>query len=778
MTIIDIKEKIIIQGIVQGVGFRPFVWQIAQLYKLTGNVSNNGDGVIINVQGTKKSIDRFIEQLQKEKPPLSRIDTIIRHKLKSPIIPNNSFEIISSQYSEANTGIMADAATCNECLEEIFSPSNRRYTYPFTNCTHCGPRLSIINGIPYDRKQTSMAKFPMCEECLHEYQSPDNRRFHAQPNACSHCGPHYWITDSLGKIKQSSKVIDTVVQYLEHGKIVAIKGIGSFHLAVLATNKQSIAKLRTLKNRPCKPFALMARDTTVIERYCTVTEQDTKLLKSSAAPIVLMDKKSTCNLPENIAFSTSLLGFMLPYSPLHHLLLTRLSAPIILTSANISHEPPCIKNKEALEKLSKITDYFLLHNRDIENRVDDSIVRISANIPQILRRARGYAPQSILLPKGFEKAPDILALGGDLKNTFCLLKNGQAFISQHMGDLENYATYNDYQHNLTLYKKLFQHQSKHIVVDMHPEYISNKKGEELAQDFDVSLHKVQHHHAHIASCLADNNYELNHDDVLGVVLDGLGFGNDNKFWGGEFIQVNYKTYTRLAYFKPIALLGGNLAMRQPWRNLYAHIYSCIGWQNILLHYSSLKVVAALKKKPLETMEAMIIKQVNSPLASSAGRLFDAVAAAVGICFEQIQYEGQAAIELEAKITPKAWLAAQDNFYTFRLEQGIVDPTPMWEELLNDLLNSVSVEDISARFHQGLAIAIQRQVGILNNTINTIVLSGGVFQNKTLLEAVKKGLEKQKLNVLIHQRIPTNDGGISLGQAVIVAANILETDKCV
>ncbi len=732
------------------------------------------------MQGAPHNIDDFVERLQKNKPKLARIDKITRKVITSPVMLETPFEIKASIHSQANTGVMADAATCDACLSDIFSPKNRRYRYPFTNCTHCGPRLSIIRGIPYDREQTSMAKFSMCKLCQQEYDDVFNRRFHAQPNACPECGPQYWLTDHKGKKVEVDDILSTTAAYLQAGKIVAIKGIGSFHLAVLASHSDAVSRLRALKKRPSKPLALMAENISMIKSFCTVSSQEQSLLQSVAAPIVLLNKKTPCTLPENIAPKQKVLGFMLPYSPLHHLLLDLIAEPIVLTSANISQEPPCIRNEEALEKLTQIADYFLLHNRDIENRIDDSIVRIIGGKTQLIRRARGYAPQSIILPEGFETASNILALGGELKNTFCLIKKGQAIISQHMGDLENYATYCDFQHNLFLYEKLFQHSIKHLVADAHPEYISNKVGQEMAEKHQLTLVKVQHHHAHVASCLAENNYGLNKADVLAVVLDGLGFGDDDTLWGGEFLLANYEKYTRLASLKPVALLGASKAMREPWRNLYAHLQACMLRDSVFHQYQSLDIIKKLTQKPLKTMDAMLMKNINTPIASSAGRLFDAVAAALDICFDHIEYEGQAAIALEAEITAEVWDDAAHSAYPFTLESNIIDPCSMWEALFKDLASNTPAAIISTRFHKGLSLAIVQQLCILakDKKLKTVVLSGGVFQNKTLLEAVKNNLEKQGFCVLTHHNIPANDGGLSLGQAIVAAAKIMRKNTCV
>lgn len=801
-TPIHHAELIRVRGIVQGVGFRPFVWKTAQQFGLVGCVSNDGDGVLIEVQGKLFSISAFTDALSKDIPVLARIDSIerVRVEYSNGIVINtaSSFTITESTHSNANTGITADAATCDDCLADIFGESNHRHCYPFTNCTHCGPRLSIIRGIPYDRAQTSMDEFEMCSSCFREYSLPEDRRFHAQPNACPECGPKIWLEDSAGKIvstSDKSKALNNIPiiktrLLIREGAVIAIKGIGGIHLAVDACSNHAVQTLRKRKQRPQKPFALMMKDMAMIESYCEVNDKERSLLTSAAAPIVLLCEKQTENglsndLARSVAPNQKTLGVMLPYSPLHHLLLHALNKPIVLTSANATYEPQCIDNDHAHETLGDIADYFLFHNRKIENRVDDSVVRLMAGKPQFYRRARGYAPESLPLPKGFEKADNILAMGGELKNTFCLIKNGQAILSQHMGDLENYKTYEDYRHNLALYENLFQHKSEHIAIDVHPEYISNKAGHEIADERSITLHSIQHHHAHITSCLADNQYPLDGDAVLGIALDGLGYGDSlNPLWGGEFLLADYQQSKRLAHFTPVPLLGGSVAMKQPWRNTYAHLQTCLndgkGWRWVAETYPDLDLIKNLSNKPLTTFDAMMDKDMNCPKASSVGRLFDAVAAAVGICFDEIQYEGQAAVELENCIDKQAWHEAETSAYPFDTTVQL-NPEPMWEALLHDLFVETSASLISARFHKGLSNAIQEIAGKLSqqNKFKSIALTGGVFQNKTLFEDVKQGLEAKGFNVLVHHHVPANDGGLALGQAVITAARILskEEDLC-
>lgn len=786
-----------VKGTVQGVGFRPTVFTLANQLGISGKVINDGDGVLIEAFAPKATLEAFIQAIREKSPPLARIESItykeITYKeledtcvIATRTIPT-SFAIDMSKSSTVATNIAADAATCQACLSEIFCQSNRRYRYPFTNCTHCGPRLSIIKAIPYDRAMTSMAAFPMCPDCESEYQNPKDRRFHAQPNACRVCGPKVWLEDKWG-IEHASEheaidAIEAAANLLIRGEIVAIKGIGGFHLACAATNDKAVATLRQRKKRFEKPFALMARDLDLIKRYCLVSAAEESLLKSHEAPIVLLEQKKVVTrekLSDAVAPKQTTLGFMLPYSPLHHLLLQNLNIPIVLTSGNLSEEPQCTDNDEAKEYLAQIADFFLLHDRAIVNRLDDSVVRAAKdNSFEVLRRARGYAPTPIKLPPGFESAPEVLALGAELKNTFCLLQDNRAIMSQHMGDLEEAKTYSDYQKNLELYQNCFRFKAMRIAIDYHPEYLSSKLGRNLLAEIDP----VQHHHAHIASCLADNGWPLEAGPVIGVALDGLGYGLDDSYWGGEFLLADYGSFERIATFRPVALLGGAKAMREPWRNAYAHIVTAIGWQNYFEQYAELELTKYFQTKPLATYDAMLKSKQNAPLASSCGRLFDAVAAAIGVCRAEMSYEGQAAIELEALVSSNALEEGEDQqAYPFVIENlgkklPYIDSKSMWQALLSDLRLGTAPPVMATRFHQGLAKVIIAMVEQLSsghdNGLSTVALSGGVFQNRILLELVKSDLTKKSYRVLTHKQVPTNDGGISLGQAVISAAGQIE-----
>ncbi len=779
-----IAEEIRIYGIVQGVGFRPTVYRLALDCGLLGEVCNDGEGVLIRVLGDRNSIDTFVHRLKTEPPPLAKIESISR----SPYTGDRTFSkfsIILSKSNKIRTKIAPDAATCPACKQDIFDPLSRFYRYPFTNCTHCGPRLSIIKKLPYDRQNTSMAGFKFCGDCQEDYKDPLNRRFHAQPTACHICGPQVTLERADGKPVTAHMFsmldeVDAVCTLLQRGQIVAIKGLGGFHLACDATNEEIVQKLRLRKRRPDKPLALMARDINIIENYCIVTPEERELLESSAAPIVLLRREKSLKdgIAASVAPHQNYLGFMLPYTPLHHLALRRLEIPIVLTSANFSDDPQCIDNGEVKRKLSNVADYFIFHNREIVNRVDDSVVRISNNRLQILRRARGYAPAPINLPPDFLDKPAILAMGSELKNTFCLLREGQAILSQHIGDLENALAAEAYQKTLNLYLGLLEHQPSAIAVDLHPEYLSTKLGKEIAESNNIPIYSIQHHHAHIAACMAENGLSINTKPVLGIALDGLGYGEDGTIWGGEFLLADYRSFKRLGTFKPVEMIGGEQAIYQPWRNTYAHLKAAFG-EDLSTKVMGLRLGEFLVQQPLKLLDQLITKQINSPLASSCGRLFDAVAGAIGICRESCSYEGQAAITLEA-IAEDYLLNYSEEiepypFLVRKLECSLlsIEPRPMLEALLADLRQNIPVGMMAAKFHFGLGEAISILVDRLKTETNfhQVILTGGVFQNQLLLTQVCKHLTAKNLEVLTPSQVPANDGGLSLGQAVIAAAKL-------
>jgi hydrogenase maturation protein HypF len=783
MSGVLVAEQIRVQGLVQGVGFRPTVWRLAREHGLRGAVWNDSQGVEIHVCGEQAQIDRFCQQLTSHPPPLAKIDSLTRQPTDQ-LAQQDEFVITESRSGAVQTGVVADAATCDACRRDIADEENRRYRYPFTNCTHCGPRLTIVEGIPYDRANTSMRHFPMCEACEAEYRNPADRRFHAQPNACPVCGPGIWLTDPSGrKIAPSvpgEDEIEETQRRLAAGEIVAIKGIGGFHLACDATNDDVVARLRRRKGRYHKPFALMARDVGVVREYCHLDDDEERLLNSPAAPIVLLTRMPVAALAENVAPKQASLGFMLPYSPLHHLLLAGFKTPLVMTSGNRVEEPQCIDNREAAERLQPLADVFLLHDRAITNRVDDSVVRIMDGSPRILRRARGYAPKSLKLPEGFHQAPPLLAVGGELKNTFCLSRDGEAILSQHIGDLENLISYQDYLKNLQLYKQLFEHQPQQLVADLHPNYRSTRHAKDLAQALGLPLIRVQHHHAHIASVLADNGWPLQGGKVLGIALDGSGYGDDGTVWGGELMVADYLAYQRVGRLTPVPLPGATQAILQPWRNTFSQLSHSLGWQQVLARWGDLPAIDWLNRQPVAVLGRMIESGVNSPLSSSCGRLFDGVAALLDICRESISYEGQAAIELEALASSHC---RNDDLPPYELQISVedgncrLDSATLWPSLLEDLRSGVERGGIAWRFHLGLAQGLGEAAVKMarHHQLDSVALTGGVFQNKTLFELLSNRLREAGLSVLSQHQVPANDGGLALGQAAIGAARSLMSD---
>lgn len=779
-----------VRGLVQGVGFRPTVWRLARDCKLAGEVWNDAEGVMMRAWGAPSDLDRFLIRLKEEPPPLARIEAIECARFDEA--PSSvGFQIIASRTGTVRTSVGPDSAVCKDCLAEIHNPADRRYRYPFTNCTHCGPRLSIVRAVPYDRANTSMAEFKFCPACRAEYENPEDRRFHAQPVACPLCGPAVWLeqfgeSDAITTVLAEEDPILAAQKLLIDGAIVAIKGLGGFHLACDAGNEEAVARLRQRKRRYAKPFALMARDVDVIRRYCTLDEGSEALIASAAAPIVILPAAGPDRVASGVAPGQSTLGFMLPYTPLHHLLVTGLDRPVVMTSGNQAEEPQCTSNEEARQKLGPIADFGLFHDRGIVNRLDDSVARVMLGKPRLIRRARGYAPASIRLPEGFEVSPPLLAFGGELKSTFCMVKDGQAVLSQHLGDLEEAATFADYCKALSLYRSLFDHEPELLTVDMHPDYLSTKLGQERAGETECRMEAVQHHHAHIASCLAENGIPLDSRPVLGIALDGLGYGTDGTLWGGEFLLADYRHFERLARFPAVAMPGGAQAVRQPWRSAYAHLDAAIGWDRCRRDYASLDFMRFLDAKPLSTLRAMAENEINSPLSSSCGRLFDAVAAVIGTCREAASYEGQAAIELEALTDEGAFAEAEGYPIAIRRDGGLwrsselptFELSGMWQALLEDLVRHVSPGVIAARFHRGLAQAVVAMAGLLfereaAGLARTVALSGGSFQNRLLAEEVCRGLQGHGMQVLMHSQVPANDGGLSLGQAAIAAARSIE-----
>ena len=793
LTQTNTAAEIRVRGRVQGVGFRPTVWRHANDLGLDGDVHNDGDGVLIRVAGTGASIAALVDRIHTAPPPLAHIEAIEVREFVGRLPPG--FSIIDSASGCVRTEIAPDAALCAACAADIFDPFSRRFRYPFTTCTHCGPRLSIISGVPYDRAATTMAGFELCSACAAEYNDPADRRFHAETTACHACGPKAHLIRFDGRafsFEQHSMLddVDAALSLIQKGEIVAIKGLGGYHLACDATKQHAVERLRELKKRDAKPFALMARDSEVIRRYCTVDQQEAAALASPEAPIVLLTATGPQQLPEAIAPGVTTLGFMLPTTPLHALMLRRMDRPVVMTSGNISQEPQVITDEDAARRLAGIASYALIHNRDIANRMDDSVVRLAGGAIRMLRRARGYTPAPVRLPPGFETAPELLAFGGELKSTFCLVKDGSAILSQHQGDLEDAATFDDYAKNLALYGTLFDHKPAALVCDRHPEYLSSKLAHGRSKAEQLPLIEVQHHHAHVASCLAENGRSLDAPPVLGIALDGLGWGLNGEIWGGEFLLAGYQRFERLGTFKPVAMLGGAQAAREPWRNLYAHLLAEMGWTEFAMNFNELQVYRALDAKPRKILDAMARGGLNTPRASSCGRLFDAVAAAMGLCFERQSYEGEAAALLESIVDPNTLAHGDDALdYPFTIPRlkssGLpyIEPLSVWNAILGDLILKTPAGVMAARFHRGLARAIAtmakklaRRDTIEGAAFDTVALTGGCFQNRVLLEQTLRCLEVLGFTVLTHTRIPAGDGGLALGQAVIAAAHFIDANK--
>lgn len=786
--------EIRVRGRVQGVGFRPTVWRYARELGLSGEVLNDANGVLIRVAGSEVAIAQLIDRMEREPPPLAHIDNIALYSYAGEL--PREFIIADSISGGAHTQVAPDAAVCLACAEEVTSPFGRRYRYPFTNCTHCGPRLSIVSGIPYDRAQTTMAPFTMCPDCRAEYENPADRRFHAEAIACHVCGPKAKLMRFDGRafgFDQFSMMddVDAACGLMKNGEIIAIKGLGGYQLACDASKPDVLARLRQLKKRDAKPFAMMARDIDVIRRYCSVNAEEEQLLQSSIAPIVLLRADGPECLPDAIAPGLSTLGFMLPTTPMHLLILRRMNRPVVMTSGNLADEPQVIADDEASVRLSSIASYALMHDRTIANRMDDSVVRVMGARTRMMRRARGYAPAPIALPKGFEDTPELLAFGGELKSTFCLVKDSAAILSQHQGDLEDIRTLDDYRKNLSLYADLFDHKPVALVADLHPEYLSSKLARERAAADEMTLVEVQHHHAHVAACLAENGYDLDAPSVLGIVLDGLGWGGDQKLWGGEFLLADYRRYRRLGTFKPVAMLGGAQAAREPWRNLYAHLMAEMKWPEFTMNFDELEIHAYLADKPRATLDAMLKNGINAHQASSCGRLFDAVAAALDICRERQAYEGEAAARLEAIVDMDVFRNEDDALgYPLTIpnlkDSGLpyIEPLGMWSAVLGDLILKTPAPVMAARFHKGLAKAIVAMTKKLASgeeddaprSFTTVALSGGCFQNQVLFQEITRRLEAEDFTVLSHAQVPPNDGGLALGQAVIGAAHLIDAAR--
>jgi hydrogenase maturation protein HypF len=767
-----------IKGVVQGVGFRPFVYNLAAELDLAGWVLNSSSGVEIEVVGPEDALDAFVERLMEDAPPLARIEYISATSVPPAEvdIPEPGRFVI--RHSEAQPGeflpISPDVTICDDCLRELFDPDDRRYRYPFINCTNCGPRFTIIQDIPYDRPKTTMMPFVMCPDCQAEYDDPGNRRFHAQPNACPVCGPRVWlqISSLQSPIASGNEAIQRTREMLLAGQGVAVKGLGGFHLACDATSDEAVALLRERKGRVDKPFAIMAFDLETVERYCEVNDDERALLTSRERPIVLLRRKSDTPISPLVAPGNNYLGVMLPYTPLHYLLLEpstdcllgidHCSFPpaLVMTSGNYSEEPIAIDNEEALERLENLADAFLLHDRDIHARCDDSVTRVFAGNELPIRRSRGYAPYPVHLP--FE-VRQVLGVGGELKNTFCLTRDRYAFLSQHIGDMENYETLQFFEQMVGQLGRTFRIEPGIIACDMHPGYLSTQWAKSQISGLQSPISFVQHHHAHIASVMAEHGL-AGGASVIGVAFDGTGYGTDGAIWGGEFLVADYASFHRAAHLKYVPLPGGDAAIRRPYRAALAHLWAAgIAWDD------ELPAVAAAPLGERVILEQQLKREVSVVPTSSVGRLFDAVSALAGVR-QEITYEAQAAIELEALVEGAV---ANEEAYPFRLAGEEIDPAPCVGAVVADVRAGVPAGVIAARFHQGLAhmirdvcLCIRREAGLWD-----VALSGGVFQNVTLLGLVLPLLDEAGFTVYIHRLVPPNDACVSLGQAVVADANV-------
>lgn len=754
-----LRLRVHIQGIVQGVGFRPFIYQLAHHHRLNGYVANTPKGVEIEVEGDRKALQHFLKELPELTPPLAIITQIDTEEL--PAADYNRFEIKSSEQGEERAALISpDTTTCTDCLRELFDPQDRRYLYPFINCTNCGPRYTIINDIPYDRSKTSMAVFTMCDDCEREYHNPLDRRFHAQPNACWVCGPQVYLADSGGKDLGSEDAISETASLLNQGAIIALKGLGGFHLAVDATHNEAVERLRWRKGREEKPLALMSSSLEQIERYALIGEEERQLLTSPQRPIVIVPKRLRSLIAPEVAPRNRYFGVMLPYTPLHHLLLSHPFLALVMTSGNISEEPIAIDNHEALERLGNIADYFLLHNRDILLRSDDSVLRIAEGRPRQIRRSRGYVPVPIFLRK---PVPQVLALGGELKGTICLTKENRAFVGQHIGDLENLETLQFLEQTVDHLRRILEVSPRLLVHDLHPDYLTTQVAE--AQD-ELPTLAVQHHHAHVVSCMAEHGLK---DKVLGLALDGTGFGADGTVWGGEILVSDESSYERVAHFEYVPMPGGAKAIKEPWRMAVAYLWATFGED---IFQDEVQLLERWDRHQIGVLLQMMQRGVNSPLTSSCGRLFDGVAAIAGLK-DRIAYEGQAAIELEQCLEP----TTEKYQYEYKEDEEklLLSPTAIFRQVYEDVVSGVAPELISGKFHLTL-VEMFAEVSLYLcqlHGLDKVVCSGGVFQNVFLLENLEARLRKSGLDVYTPQLIPANDACISLGQAVVGAMRLEE-----
>ncbi len=780
MTNRQIAKKLEINGIVQGVGFRPFVYQLANRLGLKGDVANTSSGVSVHLEGSGEDIEVFCADLLRTHPPLAHITEVSA----CPVTLKgfHAFSITKSEiHANKSALISPDVCVCEDCLRELSDPRDRRYQYPFINCTNCGPRYTIISELPYDRPNTSMKLFEMCEKCQAEYDDPGNRRFHAQPNACAVCGPHVTLYDNTGERVSVSNPVKKTATLLKQGHILAIKGLGGFHLAADAENNDAVRQLRKRKHREEKSFAIMSCDIEHICKYAHVEPEERSLLLSPPRPIVLLRKKESNSLSEEVSPRNRYFGVMLPYTPLHHLLLNHLSIPdskgttaLVMTSGNMSDEPIAIDNDDAFERLSGIADYFLSHNRDIYVRSDDSIVRClmfdagclkletgnwKLETAQFIRRSRGYVPVPVFLDK---KVPQILACGAELKNTICLTRENKAFLSQHIGDIENLATYEFFKQTIEHTKHILDIRPEIIAHDLHPDYLSTAYALEHQ---GLEQIPVQHHHAHIVSCMAEHQLE---GPVIGLSFDGTGYGSDGNIWGGEILIAEADKFTRAGHLSYIPMPGSAAAVKEPWRMALSYLYDAFGESFWNL---DIPVLKEIDKNKITFIVEMIRKKVNAPHTSSLGRFFDGMAGIMGIR-HHVFFEGQAAVELEmlAGKGKESRVSAYDYEWISE-DMHRVLPAPIVRGVVEDMRKGVCPSEISRKFHKTLVCLFSELCEVIRkeNGLNRVVLSGGSFQNAILLTGLIKSLKEKGFDVFAHTRVPANDGGISLGQAMIAAA---------
>lgn len=749
------RSKGAIKGIVQGVGFRPFIYQLAHRYQLSGHVINTPEGVDLEVEGSDEDVEHFFQSILSERPPLAHISSMERAELR----PKNDkvFEIKESRADQERSALISpDMSVCPDCLRELKDSKDRRFKYPFINCTNCGPRYTIIMDIPYDRAMTTMKKFKMCKACQGEYEDPTNRRFHAQPNACWDCGPRVSLHDHSGHPLACDTPVEETINLLKTGSILAIKGLGGFHLAVDASNHKAVVRLRKRKQKEEKPLALMVRDLEAAKEIAHVNEIEAKTLLSPQRPIVILKKRRFHRLSPQVAPRNRYFGIMLPYTPLHYLLMDSPFRALVMTSGNISEEPINIDNGEAFKNLRGIADYFLVHDRDIYLRSDDSIIRMVGRVPRQLRRSRGYVPIPVFLPEEMSKLPSVLAVGAELKNTICITKENRAFLSQHVGDMENLETFDFFRLTISHMESILEIRPKVMAHDLHPDYLSSKFGRE--QD-EIPTLAVQHHHAHIVSCLAENGVK---GPVIGLALDGTGFGSDGQVWGGEVLFADLHSFQRAAHLDYVSLPGGDAAAKSPWRMALSYLHKTYGDEVFNL---PIKFVRDLKREDANIVFQMITKRVNTPLTSSCGRLFDAISSLIGLR-QEISYEGQAAMELEMcqNLSEKGkypWAIKEKKGHLILLTSDII------RSAVEDIKIGISRGIISRRFHNtlidmftGACIKLRELSGI-----GHVAMSGGSFQNVTLLNGLSRALTSNGFKVFTQKVVPSNDGGLSLGQAV-------------